>query len=91
MLVAEPSSFAARLKELREAAGVSQYRLAQLSGLAKQTLSQLEKGSNDPSWETVLKLAKALGVSVAEFAPVEPQTPDPTPPPPAPKRPRGKK
>ena len=60
--VASPSTFAKRLQTLREAAGVSQYKLAELSGLSKQALSQLEKGDREPSWETVQKLAKGLGV-----------------------------
>lgn len=70
MTVAVP--FAERLKELRAKAGMSQYRLAQVSGVAKQTISQLEKGDTDPAWETVRKLARALGVSISEFDPPDP-------------------
>jgi transcriptional regulator with XRE-family HTH domain len=61
-------SFADRLRTLREAAGVSQYRLAQLSGITKQSLSKLELGKTQPSFETVLTLAKVLGVDVSAFA-----------------------
>lgn len=67
MLVADSTAFAARLVELRERAGLTKYRLAQVSGVSKQTLSQLEQGKTDPSWETVRRLARALKVDVSEF------------------------
>ena len=60
-------TFAGRLRELREAAGLSQYELARRTGLSKQTLSVLEKGGRDPSWTTVRLLAHALGVAVTAF------------------------
>jgi transcriptional regulator with XRE-family HTH domain len=60
-------TFADRLKSLRERTGVSQYRLAQLAGLAKQTVSRLELGQIRPSWETVQALARGLGVEVGAF------------------------
>lgn len=61
------SSFAARLKELREAAGISQYHLAELAGLSRQALNHLEAGKRQPTWETVRALARALKVSVEAF------------------------
>ena len=67
MLIVATGSFAARLKELREAAGLSQYALAKKSTLTKQAISILEKGDTDPSWETILKLARALEVTVDRF------------------------
>ncbi|WP_439622349.1 helix-turn-helix domain-containing protein [Gemmata sp.] len=91
MIVADPVTFAQRLKELREAAGMTQYRLAQTSGLSKQTISQLEKGTNEPSWDTVRKLARALGIATDDFDTASDQAePDDTPPPP-PKKPAPKK
>lgn len=60
-------TFARKLKAIRKAADMSQYRLAQESGVSKQALSQLEKGSSQPSWETVQALCKALGVSCEAF------------------------
>lgn len=65
MLVA--SDFATKLTELRESAGLSQYALAKKAGVSKQAISLLEKGENEPNWTTVKKLARALGVSVADF------------------------
>jgi transcriptional regulator with XRE-family HTH domain len=59
--------FANRLRELRDAAGLSQYALAKLTGLKKQTLSKLETGRHDPSWTTIQLLALALDVDCEEF------------------------
>jgi len=67
MAKAKQETFAQRLAALREKAGISQYRLAQLSGVSKQALSQLECGTSQPSWETVRALARGLGIGVAAF------------------------
>jgi transcriptional regulator with XRE-family HTH domain len=61
--------FARRLRALREAAGVSGYRLAQLTGLSPQALHQLERGASRPAWDTVCRLAQALNVSTEAFRP----------------------
>ena len=61
-------SFAERLRQAREAAGLSQYALAKACGLSKQTMSSLEAGTNQPSWATVQVIAKALGLSCEAFA-----------------------
>jgi transcriptional regulator with XRE-family HTH domain len=60
-------AFAVRLKTLREAAGISQYALAKRSGLSKQALSNLELGAREPTWATVQRLARALGVDCRNF------------------------
>ena len=65
MLVA--SDFAARLTELRTAAKLSQYGLAKAARISKQAVNMLEKGESEPTWQTVRRLARALGVSVEEF------------------------
>jgi transcriptional regulator with XRE-family HTH domain len=60
-------TFGARLVRLREAAGVSQYALAKMTGLTRQSLSYLETEGGDPGWDTVQRLAKALGLSCEAF------------------------
>ena len=55
-----------RLKELREAAGLSIRGLAEKAGLHHMTVAQIEWGRL-PRMETVLQLAQALGVSVQEL------------------------
>jgi transcriptional regulator with XRE-family HTH domain len=63
----EGSSFAERLRSVREAAGLSQYALAKRSGLSKQAVSNLELGNREPTWTTVQVLALALGVDCRSF------------------------
>jgi transcriptional regulator with XRE-family HTH domain len=60
-------TFGEMLVRLREAAGVSQYALAKMTGLSRQALSYLETEGGAPSWETVQKIARALGLSCAAF------------------------
>lgn len=65
--MSETTYFARRLRELREDAGLSQYALAKKSGVSKQALSRLEMGASEPAWETVQRLALALGVTCTAF------------------------
>jgi transcriptional regulator with XRE-family HTH domain len=60
-------TFARRLAALRGQAGLSQYEVSKRSGLPRQTVSRLEKGSSVPSWPTVQALARALGVDCTAF------------------------
>jgi transcriptional regulator with XRE-family HTH domain len=62
------STFAERLKHLREAAGLSQPELAERAGMNRFGVAKLEQGVREPSWATVQALAAALGVTVLEFA-----------------------
>lgn len=63
------TGFAQRLKELREAAGMTQQALADKAGLHRFGLAKLEQGVAEPHWPTVLAIAKALGVTPAAFVP----------------------
>jgi len=65
---AEPTGFGSILKELREAAGLTQDELADRAGLYKFSVAKLEQGVREPVWSTVLALAKALGVNCLAFA-----------------------
>lgn len=46
---------------LRHSRQWSQAELATRAGLARETISRLENGREQPSWETIRKLADALG------------------------------
>jgi transcriptional regulator with XRE-family HTH domain len=81
------SSFAQRLQELREQAGLSQYEVAKRAGLTRQTLSRLEMGASIPSWPTVQALCRAIGVSCVAFD-VDEGTQEPAATPRGPGRPR---
>ena len=59
--------FQRRLKELRAAAGLSRQELAVRAGMSMGGVRDIEQGVNAPSWETVVKLATALGVTCEAF------------------------
>lgn len=61
------ANFAGRLKELRVQAGLTQDGLAERAELSKAGVADLEQGRREPSWATVLALAKALGVTCQAF------------------------
>ena len=73
---AQSSSFAEKLRAIRERKGVSQYALAKRSGLSKQALSRLEAGAREPSWNTVQRLAAALGADCRDFMDAGLELPD---------------
>jgi transcriptional regulator with XRE-family HTH domain len=56
------------LKQLREDAGLSQGELAEKAGLNLWGVAKLEQGVREPTWNTVLVLAAALGVDCNAFA-----------------------
>jgi transcriptional regulator with XRE-family HTH domain len=56
-------------RQLRERAGLTQYRLAKLTGVEQATISQLELGKvRDPRWSTISVLADALDTTPAMVA-----------------------
>lgn len=63
----DTTGFGKRLRELRKGANLTQEKLGELAGMRYQVVARLEYGQRTPSWETVLKLAKALGVSTDAF------------------------
>jgi len=55
-----------RVRELRAARGMSQQKLADLAGLSRGTIADLERGeSRGVDFSTLEKLATALGVDAA--------------------------
>ncbi len=87
------SGFGRRLKELRASADMTQEAVARAADVSLATVAKLERGETDPTWNTVRALAKALGVSVADFdvadeAPLDGAVTEPEKP--APKKPRKK-
>jgi transcriptional regulator with XRE-family HTH domain len=53
-----------RLREVREAAGLSQRQLARQAGLSHEAVSRLERGATTtPRWATMRRLAGALGMA----------------------------
>jgi transcriptional regulator with XRE-family HTH domain len=60
-------AFAANLRRLRHARGISQEDLAYEADVNRTYLSKLEKGVSYPGLEIIAKLAEALGVEPAEL------------------------
>jgi len=56
--------FAKHLKHIRKAKGLSQGDLAKLTGLKPAAISHFETGPQKPSFDTLVKLADALSVSM---------------------------
>jgi len=52
--------FAQRLRELREAAGISQEKLAEKANLHRNTVGIIERGQQIPTLDVICKLAHAL-------------------------------
>ena len=66
---AQDAPFGARLRRLREAAGLTQEELAQRASLTAKGISDLERGArNRPYPHTVRSLADALELSEDERA-----------------------
>jgi repressor LexA len=62
-----PEAFGARLRELREAAGVSQAALAEHLDVGQTAISFWEKGRNSPNFVQVVNIAEYLGVEISAF------------------------
>jgi transcriptional regulator with XRE-family HTH domain len=56
------------VKTVRTANGKTQEDVARASGLHPTYISDIERGARNPSWEAVTRLAKGIGVPVAEIA-----------------------
>jgi transcriptional regulator with XRE-family HTH domain len=53
-----------RLRDLRQAKGLSQQKLAEMSNLSLMTINRIELGKASAKLETWTKLASALGTNV---------------------------
>jgi transcriptional regulator with XRE-family HTH domain len=61
-------SLVRRIRELREAAGMTQQALAVAAGVSISVVTKLEQGQNeDPRVSTLQALARALGVKVDDM------------------------
>lgn len=55
------------MRELREARGETQEDVASGAGLTVGSFARVEQGKANPGWATVLRIADALDVSMAEL------------------------
>jgi transcriptional regulator with XRE-family HTH domain len=78
--MSQTTPFARRLRQLRDAAGLTQGQLAEKAGLHRQGIAKLEMGDREPAWGTVQALAKALGVTCSAFEEADAETAKPSKP-----------
>lgn len=55
------------LREIRKERNLSMSKLAQIAGVSKGTLSNIERGVIDPKLSTIFKICMALRVSVYDL------------------------
>jgi transcriptional regulator with XRE-family HTH domain len=60
-----------RIRELREAKGVSQQNLAAACNFEKANLSRIEAGRTNPTISTLYRISQALGITISELVDVE--------------------
>jgi transcriptional regulator with XRE-family HTH domain len=68
-----------RLRFLRTNKGLTQIQLAELTGLDQSHISKLETGATKPSYDTLTRLAAALGITVADLLDESRDDPEPDP------------
>jgi len=56
-----------RIRKLRAEQGLTQEQLARKANVSLGYLARLETGHHDPKLSTLLRIARALGVSVTEL------------------------
>ena len=67
-----------RLRQVREAKGLSQQDLEDRSGLPRTHISVIENGRSTPSFHVLERWAKALGIELHELFNVEHSQPEAT-------------
>lgn len=57
-----------KIEKIMQEKNISTYRLSKMTGISKQYFSQMKlKQTDNPSFETVCKIADALEVDINEF------------------------
>ena len=84
-------TFAEKLRQLRQTAGLSEAGLAERSGVSFGAIHNYCLGLRRPTFSAVLRIARALGVTCEAFAACADLCEDPEDDPPGPPRPRREK
>ena len=58
------NSFGKRLKQLRKERGITQEKLADMTGLSVESISNIERGLFGPKFDNLEKIAAALEMDV---------------------------
>jgi transcriptional regulator with XRE-family HTH domain len=59
--------FGFRVKELRSAKGMTQEKLAELSGLSRQYIGDVERGTRNISLVNIQKIAASFEITLSEL------------------------
>lgn len=62
--------FGQTMREFRTARGLSQYQLANISGCSRRHINRMEAGDQEARISTLSKIARALGVTLADIGAV---------------------
>ena len=65
-----------RIKKIRKQKGLSQIELGDSIGVSQQVITNYERGLREPNIETLLKIARALDVSLETLIGEKPIKPD---------------
>lgn len=68
----EPPSVASTIRRLRKSRHLSLEMLAQMSGVSRSMLSQIERDATNPTVATLWRITTALGVSIGEVMGTQP-------------------
>ena len=61
------TNFGTKIKELRDASGMTQTELAERIGVSKSVISAYEKGIRNPSHKVIQSIAEVFGISALSF------------------------
>jgi transcriptional regulator with XRE-family HTH domain len=67
-MTASDRALASVIRRMRTERGITQEGLAFRAEVTVATLSRIERGVTNPAWTTVVKIARALGVTPQELA-----------------------
>ena len=59
--------YGARIKEIREKAGMTQAKLSERSGISQEHISRIENGKFTPNLSTIASIANALNLTLNEL------------------------
>jgi transcriptional regulator with XRE-family HTH domain len=71
--------FGLNVREARESRGLTQEDLEGMTGLRRSYISDLERGTRNPSIRALERIAAALGVLPSDLLHLPPETPWPPP------------
>ena len=72
-LMAKPQTIGSLIRDRRKLLGLTQAQLGEAVGLTRQAIIAYERGGADPSGQTIMSIAAALGLSPGDlFPPTDP-------------------